>query len=296
LTRETSAMNANKKGVPLTQTLEKPAPKLTPTAAQVSAMSAALEQRRVFDSAVRTIAQQLGETAREPLRQLKALVAHIGIPEAQRFLAETLETEAQGGLLVSDGSRPRTRGGIFFYLVRTKGPKEVKRLFYARPKPKAPSPPPTKRLAAKASGSTKRPPTSAPFTWATRIAVLDGITTSQEGTLQKMKISLMGRPSKVVNRGSCVVTSMRGRSAPDLPAGLPLPPRGASTSYTIYMTGQQWAKVKTVLDSDPQDLLLIDGWPHYDEEAGGIAVFAERVLTRKQQQQRRAMQQVAVAR
>ena len=38
---------------------------------------------------------------------------------AQAFVAQALEVEANGGMMVPDGSRNRTLGGIFFYLVRT---------------------------------------------------------------------------------------------------------------------------------------------------------------------------------
>jgi hypothetical protein len=37
----------------------------------------------------------------------------------QAFVTQALEVEANGGMLIPDGSRTRTLGGIFFYLVRT---------------------------------------------------------------------------------------------------------------------------------------------------------------------------------
>ncbi len=46
-------------------------------------------------------------------------VRTLGPERAQAFVTQSLEVEANGGMLVPDGSRRRTLGGIFFYLVRT---------------------------------------------------------------------------------------------------------------------------------------------------------------------------------
>ena len=43
----------------------------------------------------------------------------LGPERAQAFVAQALDVEANGGMLIPDGSRKRTVGGIFFYLVRT---------------------------------------------------------------------------------------------------------------------------------------------------------------------------------
>ncbi len=48
-----------------------------------------------------------------------ALCPHPWPERAQAFVAQALEAEANGGMLIPDGSRRRTLGGIFFYLVRT---------------------------------------------------------------------------------------------------------------------------------------------------------------------------------
>lgn len=82
------------------------------------------------DEAERIIAEQLGETEPGPLQFLHKVVKKLGLEQALAFLQETQEIEAQGGLMLPDGSRRRTRGGVFFYLVRTKGPKPVRFLFW----------------------------------------------------------------------------------------------------------------------------------------------------------------------
>ncbi len=66
-----------------------------------------------------TIAAQLGETDSAPRATMWRTVRTIGPERAQAFVAQAQEIEANGGMLIPDGSRRRTLGGIFFYLVRT---------------------------------------------------------------------------------------------------------------------------------------------------------------------------------
>src|SRR5215467_10609403 len=112
------------------------------------------------DEVEQTIAERLGETEAEPLQLLHKVVKKLGPEQALAFLKETQEIEAQGGLLLPDGSRRRTPGGVFFYPVRTKGPTPVRVLFWQR-KP------------AQATASPLA------FTWAERIAALDEIGTEK---------------------------------------------------------------------------------------------------------------------
>ncbi len=65
------------------------------------------------------IAAQLGETAPGARATIWRTVRTIGSERAQAFVAQAQEIEANGGMMVPDGSRRRTLGGIFFYLVRT---------------------------------------------------------------------------------------------------------------------------------------------------------------------------------
>ncbi len=64
------------------------------------------------------IADALGETEDAPCRQILRLVRVCSPGFAKTIMAEALEMEAGGGLMVNDGTRRRTQGGVFFYLAR----------------------------------------------------------------------------------------------------------------------------------------------------------------------------------
>ena len=65
---------------------------------------------------------------------------------------------------------------------------------------------------------------------------------SQTGEATAMKITLIGRPGRIVEKGQVVLTSMQGAKAPSLPKGLPAPPAEA-TPYIVYIAAKQWRKV-----------------------------------------------------
>ncbi len=65
------------------------------------------------------IADQLGETVGGARATIWRTVRTLGPERAQAFVAQALEVEANGGMLLPDGSRRRTLGGVFFYVVRT---------------------------------------------------------------------------------------------------------------------------------------------------------------------------------
>src|SRR5512142_2087913 len=155
---------------------------------------------------IKTIAKQLGETEAGPLQQVARVVKQLGPEQALAFLHEALAIEESGGLMLPDGSRRRTPGGVFFYLVRTKGPPAVQGLWGRKPKHPKPeghqvvSP----QLATPAAEPPPLPPLRA-MTWEDRLAVLQEIG-AEKGSASTMKITLIGRPGKLVEKGSCVVT------------------------------------------------------------------------------------------
>jgi hypothetical protein len=86
------------------------------------------KQRR----SVEEIAAALEETDEIPLRQIEAIVRLCGVSFAQAVLQEALEIDASGGLMTSDGSHRRTKGGVFFYLARYRMSPPVRRIVYNR--------------------------------------------------------------------------------------------------------------------------------------------------------------------
>jgi phosphorylated adapter RNA export protein len=60
----------------------------------------------------------LGETAGQAEAQIRRMVRTVGRERTLAFLAQTEEVEANGGMLLPDGSRRRTKGGVFFRLAR----------------------------------------------------------------------------------------------------------------------------------------------------------------------------------
>ena len=93
-----------------------------------------------LDPAAQQIATTLGETEPVPLMHIRRIVQTLGPDRALQLLAQAVATEAQGGLMLLDGSRRRTPGGVFFRLVREQTtPAERSRIWpwTKKPKPKA---------------------------------------------------------------------------------------------------------------------------------------------------------------
>ncbi len=70
---------------------------------------------------------------------------------------------------------------------------------------------------------------------------------------------------------------------------MPTPPP-TPTAYTVYIAPKQWHKVADAL-RNPDDILIIEGFPAYDPALEAIAVYATNVTTKLLQQAHRAAQQ-----
>lgn len=234
-----------------------------------------------------TIAQVLGETEQEAHLQIQRIVWALGQAAAHEILEQTLQIEQNGGMMLSDGSRRRTAGGVFFHLVYTTGqPLEGRR--FKRPTDQKPKPAQEPSEQQSKPKAPKQLSPSVPlFQWENRKEAI------QEAENEKghanVKITVIGRPGKIVERGSCVITMMESTKVPPLPKGLPTP-TPAPTKYAVYIASKQWKKVEEAI-KDPEDILIIEGVPKTDPEVSAIAVFATTITTKKLQMAKRQPQQ-----
>jgi len=235
--------------------------------------------------ATQEIAAQLGETDHGPLGQVGRVVGQLGADRARAFLTRTQEIEAAGGLLLPDGSRRRTPGGVFFHLVRaddTLSREDRVSIF----------PPQFGRNGRKkAAGAASTPATPAPPAPAPSSAWADDdyrrvMAALQQGRATTVKITVTGRPGAAVEQGQAVALALTSEKVPDLPKGLPEPPVG--TRYTVVVARKQWGKIAEALAADPEDTAIIEGYAALDPRVEGIAVYATSVTTKRLQAAKRA--------
>ena len=220
-------------------------------------------------STVKEIAEALGEREEKPLHDLAQVIDKLGADKANELLARVRDVEAEGGMLTQDASRPRTPGGIFFQLARA----------YI---PVTPPPPRARRLtwseAAQAAAE----------------AADDGTQKTKGAGPQhedsSVKITLIGRPGKVVKRDSVMITTMYNHKRPALPKQLPkFSGADVETRYTVFIAAKQWRKVEEAM-RNKEDALIIEGYPFTDPEIKGICVFAKSTTTKLIQRARREAQ------
>ncbi len=216
------------------------------------------------------IAEQLGETDTTPRRQIWRIVRTIGPERTQAFVEQALEIEANGGMLLPDGSRKRTLGGVFFRLVRDQVSEEERRAIWPYPtcqqqkqRGKAPTAP--------------TPPQLPSFQWETADEVITAIS-KHLGEATTVKVTIIGRPGEIAERQGVIILTMKSTTAPALPKGLPTPPE-QPTNYLVFISQKQWKRVADAI-TNPEDKLIIEGYPTMHPKFTGITVYATQVTTK----------------
>lgn len=190
------------------------------------------------------ISEIAGALAEPNVELVSQIITVIGEDRALEFLRQALEVEAGGGLVTKAGGRRRTTGGVFFYLVRGGLPaKERRQLWpqdYQKKKPAAAGP--------------------EPLTWEEALALIAQVI-KETGEAKTVKVTLVGRPLKVISQKDCVVASLKAGKTPSLPKGLPAVPEGSAITWAVFIANKQWNRVKESLARNDNDQLVIEGYP-----------------------------------
>jgi hypothetical protein len=210
---------------------------------------------------IKNIIAALGEADPKAQRTISRVVWVKGTEHASAWLAEALEIEAGTGMLTDDGQR-RTVGGIFFKLVKNGSTaRERGRMF---------GPPPHQVRKGRLQ----------PLPEAERIELTRVSLSLPAGEVKSMKLTLIGRPGRVLEKGVVAITTMTGGQAPALPKGLPQPPSAAVT-YVVYMAAKQWSKVKAAIEGNPAESLIVEGYPVFERRLGPegtMTLYARKVM------------------
>jgi hypothetical protein len=108
------------------------------------------------------------------------------------------------------------------------------------------------------------------------------------GEATSVKLTVIGRPAQVLERGDVTIIALRGEKVPSLPKGLPAPTQ--PTNYAVFIAKKQWQKVAQAAQN-PQDLLIVEGYPTVDPRFQGITVLATQATTKQLQQAERLRRQ-----
>jgi len=235
----------------------------------------------------RAVAVVLGETLPPPIRLITRIMDRLGPARARALLGQALTVEAQGGLILPDGTR-RTPGGVFFYLVRANEAVSREDKAYIFPRQGDPS-----KAGGAGASAPSPPPLPPPAAWTDDdYRAINQHLHDEIGEATTVTITVIGRPAKVLDRGQVIVLSLRQDTAPSLPKGLPEPATG--TRYALLIAAKQWAKIAAALDADPEDALIAEGYPSLDPRfPQGITVHATSVTTKRTQAAKRAAQEAA---
>lgn len=198
------------------------------------------------------IADRLGETTLSARFQIAAILQLCGRDFVHQMLEQTREVEALGGMLVHDGSRRRTPGGVFFYLAISAMTEEQRQKLFSR---------------------------RSRFRWTDRRHILQPLL-AEPGRVQTAQVTLIGRPEEVWTDDEVVVLRMPhlGVFTPT-PRGVPQPQSHLLNScYTVFIQPDHWGSQVEALEAE-QQALVVEGRCVYDPALEGLAVYALKVST-----------------
>ena len=95
-----------------------------------------------------------------------------------------------------------------------------------------------------------------------------------------MKVTVIGRPKQVKRMDTCVLVVLAPKAPGTLPKGLPPVPDAPNATLAIFIATKQWTKAEAALKEDPNDELIIEGFPANDPKNQITAVWAQSCTTK----------------
>jgi hypothetical protein len=234
-------------------------------------MSDAPQETQAPQTAAANIAAQLDESASYVIGQIQRIVDHLGAEVAYAFLDKTKQCLADGGVLTHDGQRKRTPGGTFFFLVRGGVTAEQHQAIW-----------PQHQLPSYLRPRRTKPPR---LSWEeARAAIPEAL--SQQGTAMSAKLTLVGRPGKIIEKERVIITTLTSDKAPSIPRGVPRAPEDPVV-YLVFIARKQWDRVAEALAADEEDQLVVTGYPVLDKETEAIVLLGQSVTTTSRQEKKR---------
>ena len=216
------------------------------------------------------LTRQLNESNHKLIRQI---VIVIGLARAQALLDEVLAIEAEGGRMTLDGSRRKTPGGLFISLARAQAsPEERRKLRDFGPKKRQQPPSAAAQLTPGQPGPKEKAAPVVTLTWE-EVKPIVAQALVAIGEAKTVKLTLIGRPSKIVQQPNCVVIAMKGKAPASLPKGLPMPPANSAITWAVFIVNKQWNAVKDSITNNPEDNLIVEGYPLLDPKSGSSVVL-----------------------
>lgn len=206
---------------------------------------------------VQEIAQALAESR---LDLVNAVVVTLGLERAQAFLQQALAVETAGGMFTKNDERRRTPGGVFFQLIKEQITKEERKAIFQQEQ--------KKKKKKKSNAAAKPKPVAVPMTWEEAKQLIAQVIKTP-GEARTVKVTLIGRPLKIIPQKDCVVVSLKGREPKTLPKGLPAVPEGSAITWAVFIVNKQWNRVKESIEANENDALIVEGYPIVGK--GGIA-------------------------
>ena len=228
----------------------------------------------LMKAGVAQIAATLNEHDWLSVNQIWRIVDVLGLAATEAIVAEALHIEADGGVLTVDGTRRRTLGGVFFFLVRSRVSPEQRRWIF-----------PWFIVHTQQAPAPDAPP---PIMWADRETLIADLFPTS-GTVTSVKVTLIGRPTHVAEQAQFTrITLSSTGPLPALPKGIPAPLSMPTTTYSVYITKKQWNLVVRAL-KEPKDALIVEGMQILDLTTKIISVFATRTTTKLLQEASRVV-------